>query len=135
MFTSGGTESDNLAVIGAALAARKKGNHIITTSFEHHAVLDACKHLEKLGFQITYLPFTADGLGRVEEVAAAVKENTVLISMMHVNNEVGTIQPVEEIGRLAKSRQVLFHTDAVQSVGRVPVTCKRCRRTAQLYRH
>ena len=121
VFTSGGTEADNLAIIGTALANRKKGNHVIISSIEHHAVLDSGKYLEKLGFEVSYLPVDRDGLVRMEDVESALKPDTILISVMHVNNEVGTIQPIEEIGKLAKDRGVIFHSDAVQSVGKIPV--------------
>lgn len=121
VFTSGGTEADNMAVIGAALANQKKGKHIITSSIEHHALLDSCHWLEKNGFEVTYLPVDRDGLVRVEDVLAAIRDDTILISIMHVNNEVGTIQPIEEIGKIAKERGIIFHSDAVQSVGKIPV--------------
>ncbi|KKM09244.1 cysteine desulfurase [Clostridiales bacterium PH28_bin88] len=120
-FTSGGTEADNMAVLGTAYAKQKKGNHIIASSFEHHAVLDPCKFLEKQGYRVTFLPVTPEGLVRVEDVEAAITDQTILITIMHVNNEVGTIQPIEEIGRLAKTRGITFHTDAVQSAGKIPV--------------
>ncbi|MGC2423397.1 MAG: cysteine desulfurase NifS [Nitrospirota bacterium] len=121
IFTSGGTESDNLAVFGVARALKKKGNHIITTKIEHHAVLNPCKALEKEGWSVTYLP--VDGYGMVDpaDVERAITDSTVLISVMHANNEVGTIQPIAEIGRLAKARKITFHTDAVQSFGKLPV--------------
>ncbi|HHY60133.1 MAG TPA: cysteine desulfurase NifS [Clostridia bacterium] len=121
VFTSGGTEADNMAVIGTALANQKKGKHIITSSIEHHALLDSCHWLEKNGFEVTYLPVDRDGLVRVEDVLAAIRDDTILISIMHVNNEVGTIQPIEEIGKIAKERGIIFHSDAVQSVGKIPV--------------
>ena len=121
IFTSGGTEADNFAIIGTALANRSKGKHIITSSIEHHAVLDSCKHLEKQGFEVTYLPVTPEGLIRLEDVEQALREDTILVSIMHVNNEVGTVQPVEQIGNLCRERGVLFHSDAVQSFGKIPV--------------
>lgn len=121
VFTSGGTEADNLAIIGTAMANQKKGKHIITSSIEHHALLDSCKWLEKNGFEVTYLPVTDKGLVRVEDLVAALRDDTILISIMHVNNEVGTIQPIEEIGKIARERGIIFHTDAVQSVGKIPV--------------
>jgi len=121
IFTSGGTEADNFAVIGAAYANQKKGKHIITSSIEHHAVLDACKFLEKQGFEVTYLPVTPEGIVRVEDFKKAVRQDTILTSVMHVNNEVGTIQPVEDIGRICREKGILFHVDAVQSFGKMPV--------------
>lgn len=121
VFTSGGTEADNMAVIGTALANRKKGKHIITSAIEHHALLDSCQWLEKNGFEVTYLPVDRDGLVRVDDVLEAIRDDTILISVMHVNNEVGTIQPIEEIGKIARERGIIFHSDAVQSVGKIPV--------------
>lgn len=121
VFTSGGTEADNMALIGAAYANQKKGKHIITSSIEHHAVLDTAQYLMRQGFKVTFLPVTREGLVRVEDVAEALTQETILISIMHVNNEVGTIQPIQEIGKLARERGIIFHTDAVQSVGKIPV--------------
>ena len=125
VFTSSGTEADNFAIKGLAAAAQKKGNHIITSSVEHHAVLHSCKKLEKQGFQVTYLP--ADGYGMVnpEDVAKAILPSTILISVMHANNEVGTIQPIAEISRIARERGIVFHTDAVATVGSIPVDVNR----------
>jgi cysteine desulfurase len=120
-FAGGGTEADNIAVQGVALANRQKGRHLITSVIEHHAVLDAFKFLETQGFEVTYLPVTCEGMVRVEDVAAAVRKDTVLISVMHVNNEVGTIQPIREIGQIAIERRIFFQTDAVQSAGKIPV--------------
>ncbi|MDN5348158.1 MAG: cysteine desulfurase [Clostridia bacterium] len=120
-FTSGGTEADNLAIIGTAYANADKGRHIITSSIEHHAALDSAQFLLRHGFKVTFLPVTPEGLVRVEDVAAAITDETILISIMHVNNEVGTIQPIKEIGRLAREKGIIFHTDAVQSVGKIPV--------------
>ncbi|KYH32368.1 cysteine desulfurase NifS [Neomoorella mulderi] len=120
-FTSGGTEADNLALIGTAAANEKKGRHIITSSIEHHAVLHTAQYLMRHGFKITFLPVTPEGLVRVEDVEEAITDETILISVMHVNNEVGTIQPIKEIGHLARERGIIFHTDAVQSVGKIPV--------------
>lgn len=116
-FTSGGTESDNLALKGIAFANRKKGNHIITTAIEHHAILHACEYLEKEGFTVTYLPVDENGIVSVEDVKNAITDKTTLISVMFANNEVGTIQPIKEIGQLAKEKKIYFHTDAVQAVG------------------
>lgn len=121
VFTAGGTESDNMAIRGVARASRAQGNHIITSAVEHHAVLDTCKALVKEGFRLTVLPVDEYGLVRVEDVAGAIGEQTILISIMHANNEVGAIEPVGEIGRLARERGVLMHTDAVQSIGKIPV--------------
>ncbi|MBC7326291.1 MAG: cysteine desulfurase NifS [Moorella sp. (in: Bacteria)] len=120
-FTSGGTEADNLALIGTADANKKKGRHIITSSIEHHAVLHTAQYLLRQGFKVTFLPVTPEGLVRVEDVEEAITDETILISIMHVNNEVGTIQPIREIGHLARERGIIFHTDAVQSVGKLPV--------------
>lgn len=121
-FTSGGTESDNLAIRGAALANRDRGRHIITTSIEHPAVLEPCRKLEEEeeGFEVTYLPVTREGLVEVEALEAAIREDTILISIMHANNEIGTIQPIAEAAELASDRGIVFHTDAVQTVGKIP---------------
>ncbi len=121
VFTSGGTEADNTAVIGSAYANEKKGKHIITSQIEHHAVLDAFKYLEKHGFDVTYLPVDEEGLVSVEDVRRAIRDDTTFISIMHVNNEIGTIQPIEEIGAIAREKGVIFHVDAVQSYGKIPV--------------
>ncbi|HSB67833.1 MAG TPA: IscS subfamily cysteine desulfurase [Candidatus Methylomirabilis sp.] len=120
VFTSGATEADNLAIKGAAYASRERGNHVITCQIEHHAVLDPCKRLEKDGFDVTYLP--VDSSGRVDPgaVAAAITPRTILVSIMLANNEIGTIQPLAEIGKICKERGVLFHSDAVQGVGKIP---------------
>lgn len=121
VFTAGGTESDNLAIRGAAYANRGKGAHIITSAVEHHAVLDTCKALEKEGFSLTVLPVDGYGLVSPERVANAITEQTILVTIMHANNEVGTIEPISEIGRLTREKGVLLHTDAVQSMGKIPV--------------
>jgi len=121
VFTSGGTESDNLALKGIARKNRDKGKHIITSSVEHPAILETCRALTKEGFEITYLPITAEGLVDPAMLDAAIRPDTILISVMHANNEIGTIQPIEEIGRIAAERDVYFHTDAVQSAGKIPV--------------
>ena len=120
-FTSGGTESDNWAVKGAAFANAKKGNHIITSSIEHHAILHTCEWLEKRGYEVTYVP--VDEFGRVNpaDVEKAITDKTILISIMAANNEIGTLQPIEEIAKIAKEHKVLFHTDAVQAIGAVEV--------------
>ncbi|HHV94948.1 MAG TPA: cysteine desulfurase NifS [Clostridiaceae bacterium] len=120
-FTGSGTEADNWAIKGVAYANRKKGNHIITTSIEHHAVLHTCNFLEKEGFEVTYLPVDKDGLVDPEQVREAIKPETILISVMFANNEIGTIQPISEIGKIAKEKGIIFHTDAVQAVGSVNV--------------
>lgn len=124
-FTSGGTEADNMAILGAARAYREKGNHIITTAVEHHAVLDTCKALEKEGFRITILPVDEEGLISLEDLENSITTETILVSIMHVNNEIGTIQPIEDIGRIAREKGVLFHTDAVQSLGKLPIDVKK----------
>lgn len=121
VFTSGATESDNLALKGAAEAYRDKGNHIITCVAEHKAVLDSCKTLEKRGFQITYLPVDRRGFIDLQQLEKSITAKTILISIMAANNEIGTIHPVKEIGRVAKEKGVLFHCDATQAVGRIPV--------------
>jgi cysteine desulfurase len=121
IFTSGGTESDNLALKGIARKNRKHGKHIITTQIEHPAILETCRALEKEGFEVTYLPVTAEGLVELSTLEASIRPDTILISVMHANNEVGTIQPLEEIGRLAAERDIYLHSDAVQSVGKIPV--------------
>lgn len=120
-FTSGGSESDNFALKGIAFANQKRGNHIITSEIEHHAVLHTCQWLEKHGFDVTYLPVDDTGKIRLSDLEAAIRPDTILISIMFGNNEVGTIQPVKEIGELAKKHKVYFHTDAVQAVGSVEI--------------
>lgn len=120
-FTSGGSESDNWALKGVAFANRKKGNHIITSAIEHHAILHTCECLEKQGFEITYVPVDADGLVNPADVEAAITDKTILISIMAANNEIGTIEPIEEIAKIAHAHHVLFHTDAVQAIGAIPV--------------
>jgi len=121
IFTSGGTESNNYALKGIAFANRDRGNHIITSSIEHPAVIEVCKFLEAEGFQITYLPVDEFGLVDIEDIRKAIKPQTILISIMHANNEVGTIQPISEIAELAKNRKIIMHTDAAQSMGKIPV--------------
>ncbi|MGH9805314.1 MAG: IscS subfamily cysteine desulfurase, partial [Candidatus Acidiferrales bacterium] len=120
IFTSGATESDNLAIKGVAEMYREKGNHIITMVIEHKAVLDTCKRLEKYGYQVTYLPVSKEGLIDLDELRAAITDKTILISIMYANNEIGVLQSIEEIGKIARERKVLFHTDATQAVGKVP---------------
>lgn len=121
VFTSGGTEADNLALIGIMHAQSAEKKHLITTKVEHHAVLDACKYLERFGYDVTYLPVDQYGRLQVEDVRAAIRADTALISVLHGNNEVGTIQPIEEIGKLARQAGILFHIDAVQSFGSEPL--------------
>jgi cysteine desulfurase len=121
IFTSGGTEADNYALKGVVFANEHKGNHIITTSIEHHAVLEVCKFLGRRGFKITYLPVDEYGLVDPQDVKKAITDKTILISVMHANNEVGTIEPVDEIGKIAREAGVYFHTDAVQTMGHIPV--------------
>ena len=123
-FTAGGTESDNWAIKGTAHALKNKGNHIITSKIEHHAVLHTCEKLEKNGFEVTYLDVDADGKISLEELKAAIRPSTILISIMYVNNEIGTMQPVKEIGAIAKENGVLFHTDAVQAFGHFKIDVK-----------
>ena len=120
IFTAGGTESDNLALKGIARKNQKSGKHIITTRVEHPAILECCRKLEKEGFEVTYLPVTNEGLVEIATLESAIRSDTILISVMHANNEVGTIQPLEEIGRLASEKDIYLHTDAVQSVGKIP---------------
>jgi cysteine desulfurase len=121
VFTGGGSEADNFAIKGVADANSRKGNHIITSVIEHHAVLVTCKFLEKRGFKVTYLPVDKYGLVDPESVRKAITDKTILISIMHANNEIGTIQPIGEIGKIARKAKIYFHTDAVQTVGHIPV--------------
>ena len=121
VFTSGGTESDNLALRGIAYKNRNSGRHIITSSIEHPAILETCRSLEQEGFSVTYLPVNREGLVELSDLERAIRPDTILISVMHANNEIGTIQPLEEIGSLAAERDIYLHTDAVQTVGKIPV--------------
>src|SRR5256885_6695607 len=121
IFTSGATESDNLAIKGIAEMYKEKGNHIITAATEHKAVLDTCKRLEKYGYRVTYLPVGADGLVNLDDLKRAIDEKTILVTIMYANNEIGVIQPIAEIGKLCHEKGVLFHSDAVQAIGKVPV--------------
>lgn len=123
-FTAGGTEADNWAVFGVADKLKEKGNHIITTQIEHHAMLHSCAFLEKQGYEITYLGIDKDGRISLEELENAITDKTILISVMMVNNEIGTVQPIKEIGKIAKAHKVIFHTDAVQALGNVPIDVK-----------
>ncbi|MEK7396817.1 MAG: cysteine desulfurase family protein [Candidatus Poribacteria bacterium] len=120
IFTSGGTESNNYAIKGIAFSRRKIGNHIITTQIEHPAVIEVCKFLEEHGFEITYLPVDEYGMVAISDVEKAITPQTILITIMHANNEVGTIQPIEDISKIAKARGIIMHTDAAQSVGKIP---------------
>ena len=120
-FTSGGSESDNWAIKGIALLRKDKGKHIITSKIEHHAVLETCKYLEKEGFEITYLDVNEDGLISLEELENSIREDTILVSIMSANNEIGTIEPIKEIGEICKKHKVLFHTDAVQAYGNIKI--------------
>ena len=121
VFTGSGTEADNFAIKGVAYAKEHEGKHIITTAIEHHAVIETCKFLEKRGFNVTYLSVDRDGLVDLGEVKKAITDETILISVMHANNEIGTIEPIQEIARITKDREICFHTDAVQTVGHLPV--------------
>src|SRR5437868_4189179 len=120
IFTSGATESDNLAIKGVAEMYKEKGNHIITAVTEHKAVLDTCKRLEKYGYRVTYLPVQKDGLVDLDDLKRAIDDKTILVTIMAANNEIGVLQPVEEIGKICRERGVLFHTDSVQAIGKVP---------------
>lgn len=123
-FTSGGTESDNMAIRGVVDAYKDKGNHVITSSIEHHAVLETCKMLEKQGVEVTYLLPDTDGIVSAEKVRNAIKDNTILVSIMTANSEIGTIQPIREIGAVCRENKVLFHTDAVQAIGNISVNVR-----------
>jgi cysteine desulfurase len=120
-FTSSGTESDNLAIMGVALKNRRYGNHIITSSIEHHAIEKPCEYLEKNGFEITFLPVNKYGLIDTKQLEDFITDKTILISIMFANNEIGTIEPIKEIGTIAKEHNIIFHTDAVQALGKIPI--------------
>ena len=120
-FTSGGSEADNWAIKGVMFANRAKGNHIITTKIEHHAILHTCEYLEKNGFEVTYLPVDENGLVSLKDLENAIRPTTVLITVMFANNEIGTIEPIKEIGEIARKHKIYFHTDAVQAVGHLPI--------------
>jgi cysteine desulfurase len=124
VFTSGGTEANNLAIQGIARVRKDRGNHIVTSAIEHHAVLKTCQYLERNGFSVTYLPVDQHGVVSPEDVKKALTDKTILVSVMHANNEVGTIEPIDEIGRITTERGIAFHTDAVQSAGKVPIDAK-----------
>ena len=124
-FTSGGSESDNTAIRGIAYSYMKKGKHIITSKIEHPAVLETCKQLEKDGFEVTYIGVKENGIIDLDELRKAIKSNTILITIMYANNEIGTLQPIEEIGKIAKEHNIIFHTDAVQAVGSVEIDVKK----------
>lgn len=124
-FTSGGSESDNTAIRGIAYSHKNKGNHIITSNIEHPAVLETCKQLEKEGFEVTYIGVNENGIVDLEELKKSIKPTTILISIMFANNEIGTIQPIEEIGKIAKEHNIIFHTDAVQAVGNIQIDVKK----------
>lgn len=123
-FTAGGSESDNWAIKGIAYSNRKKGNHLITSSIEHHAVSHTFEYLEKQGFEVTYLPVDKDGFVNPEDLKAAIKDTTILVSIMYANNEVGTVQDIKTIGEICREKKVVFHTDGVQAVGHIPVNVK-----------
>ena len=127
-FTGGGTEADNLALIGCALANKRSGNHIITTKIEHPAVLETCAYLEKQGFELTYLPVDSNGIIRLSDLENALKPETILVSVMHTNNEIGSLQPIVEIGKLIKKQnpKCLFHVDAVQGFGKARISQREC---------
>lgn len=124
-FTSCGTESDNLAIKGIAYANKEKGKHIITSKIEHPAVLNTCKELEEQGYKVTYLDVNQNGIVNVEQLKASIKTDTILITIMFANNEIGTIQPIEEIGKIAKENNIIFHTDAVQAMGNLKIDVKK----------
>lgn len=125
IFTSGGTESNNLAIKGFAMVNRKKGKHIITSSIEHHAVFSPCEYLEKNGFEMTTIPVDQDGIVDIAAFESAIREDTILVSIMNANNEIGTIQPIDRIAEIATSKGIAFHTDAVQAAGHIPINVKK----------
>lgn len=124
-FNASGSESDNIALKGFVYANKEKGKHIITTKIEHHAILETCSTLEKQGFEITYLNVSKDGIIDLNELINSIRPDTILISVMFANNEIGTIQPIQEISKIAKSKDIIFHTDSVQAVGNIPIDCKK----------
>lgn len=123
-FTSGGSEADNWAIKGIAFANRDKGNHIITSCIEHHAVLHTCEYLEDQGFEVTYLPVNEQGIIKIDDLKNAITDKTILVSIMFANNEIGTIEPIKEIGEICREKGIIFHSDAVQAVGNVPIDVK-----------
>lgn len=123
-FTGGGSEADNWALKGIAFAHKNKGNHIITTKIEHHAILHTCEFLEKQGFEVTYLDVNEEGIVDIEDLKNAITDKTILVTVMFANNEIGSIQPIKEIGEICREKKIFFHTDAVQAVGHVPVDVK-----------
>jgi len=125
VFTSGGTESDNMAIKGIAFANKEKGKHIITSAIEHHAVLNTCRYLEKNGFEITYLPVDKYGIIDIDMLKKSIRKDTILITVMYANNEIGTIEPIEEIGKIAREKNIYFHTDAVQAAGKIDIDVKK----------
>jgi cysteine desulfurase len=125
VFVSGGTEADNMAIRGIAESQKSRGRHIITSKIEHHAVLHTCRDLEKQGYEVTWLGVSSDGLVNPEDVKHAIRPDTILISIMHANNEIGTIQPIEEIGQIAETADIYFHSDGVQSTGKIPVDVRK----------
>ena len=125
-FTAGGSESDNWALVATAEAYADKGKHIITSKIEHHAILHTCEYLQKRGFSITYVDVDEDGVIKLDDLKRAIRPDTILISVMAANNEIGTIQPIKEIGEIAKEHKILFHTDAVQAYGHIPLSVKEC---------
>ncbi len=125
VFTGGGTESDNTAIMGTATALKEKGRHIITSKIEHHAVLNMCGYLEKQGYELTYLPVDKYGIIAIEDLKKAIRKDTILITVMYVNNEIGTIEPIEEIGKVARENKIYFHTDAVQAAGKLQIDVKK----------
>lgn len=120
-FTGSGSESDNTALKGFAYANKEKGNHIITSKIEHHAILETCETLKRQGFEVSYINVDENGVIKIDELENAIRPSTILISVMTANNEIGTIQPIEEISKIARSRNIVFHTDAVQAIGNMPI--------------
>ncbi|MBT8171648.1 aminotransferase class V-fold PLP-dependent enzyme, partial [Candidatus Bathyarchaeota archaeon] len=124
IFTSGGTESNNIAIKGVAIRNKGKGNHIITSSIEHISVINNCKYLQKKGYEVTYIPVDKQGIVDIKKLNDSIKETTILISIMYANGEIGTVQPIEKIGKLAHKNDIIFHVDAVAAAGKVPINVK-----------